>query len=265
MEAASELIINAAPRHFLKRGLRHGQQLLVLAFLVALENQLDRGSMRELRRLAESAVADVKKFGDRLDLRIHYAQVELGFCAVKGFRLRYRVSEGIGGTLEVRPLISIGIRDGQQNSAKTGPPALIVGRKIGAAIKGFAVRKQEAGQRPTALPGKGADGGLVARVDIRALVAIDFHGDEMLIDNLGDFGALVAFAVDHMAPMAPHRADIQEHGLVFSLGARKGGIAPFIPSDGLMGGRAQVRTHRILEPIFRLWRQANSPYCRKCW
>jgi len=47
--------------------------------------------------------------------------------------------------------------------------------------------------------------------------------------------------------------------------ARKSGIAPFIPGDRLVGGRAQVRTYRILEPIFRLWRQANSPYCRKCW
>src|SRR5882762_2728666 len=252
MEAARELVIDAATRHFFQGSLGNGEQLLIFAFLIALENQLNRGSVWKFRRLTEAAISGVEEFGDRLNLRINHPWVEFGFGAGKSFRLRYCVSQGISGPLEVRALIAIGIRHSQQNTSKTGPPALIVGRKIGAAVKRLAVRKQETGKRPTALSGEGANGGLVACIDIRPLVAVDLHSDEMLVNDFGDFGALVAFAVDDMAPVAPDSADVQQYRLVFRLGARKGGIAPFIPGDRLVGGRPQVRTYRILEPIFRL-------------
>src|SRR5258705_13907082 len=99
----------------------------------------------------------------------------------------------------------------QQQAAKTGPTALIVRRKIGAAIKRLAVRKQKTGKRPAALPGKGADGGLAACVDIRALVAVYFYRYKMFVNDFGDVSALVAFPFDDVAPMAPHRADVQQH------------------------------------------------------
>src|SRR5260370_20202890 len=60
------------------------------------------------------------------------------------------------------------------------------------------------------------------------------------------------------SPVAPHRADIQQHRLVFSLGAGKSGIPPFIPGAGLLGGRAQVRTHRILEPRLKTSRRSEE-------
>src|SRR6266436_6656778 len=141
MEAARELVVDTATRHFLEGSLRNGEQLLVLVFLIALENQLDRGSVRKLWRLAEPTISGIKEFGDRLDLRIDHAWVELRFCAVKCFRLRYRVSQGIGSALEIRPLIAIRIGHSQQDAAKTRPAALIVGREISAPIKRFAVRK----------------------------------------------------------------------------------------------------------------------------
>src|SRR6267154_689801 len=219
MEAARELVIDAAARHFLEGSLRDGEQLLIFAFLIALENQLDRGSVRKFRRLTEAAISGVEEFGDRLDLRINHPWVEFGFGAGKSFRLRYCVSQGISGALEVRPLIAIRIGHSQQDAAKTGPAALIVRRKISAPIKRFAVRKQEAGKRPTTLSGEGANGGLVACVNIRPLVAVNFYGYEMLVNDFGDFGALVAFTIDDVAPVAPHRANIQQNRLVFSLGA----------------------------------------------
>src|SRR6266481_8120743 len=134
MEAARELVIDAATRHFFQGSLGNGEQLLIFAFLIALENQLDRGSVRKFRRLTEAAISGVEEFGDRLDLRINHPWVEFGFCAVKCFRLRYRVSQGIGSALEIRPLIAIRIGHSQQDAAKTRPAALIVGRKISAPI-----------------------------------------------------------------------------------------------------------------------------------
>src|SRR6266853_6413259 len=141
MEAARELVIDAATRHFLKGSLGNGEQLLVLVFLIALENQLDRGSVGKFRRLTEAAISGIEECGDGLNLRVDHPCVELGFCAVKCFRLRYGVSQGISGALEVRPLIAIRIGHSQQDAAKTRPAALIVGRKISAPIKRFAVRK----------------------------------------------------------------------------------------------------------------------------
>src|SRR5437660_5562004 len=206
MEAARELVIDAATRHFFKGSLGNGEQLLIFAFLIALENQLDRGSVRKFRRLTEAAISGVEEFGDRLNLRVDHPWVELGFCAVKCFRLRYCVSQRISGALEIRPLIAIRIGHSQQDAAKTGPAALIVRRKIGSAVKRLAVWKQKASKGPTALSGEGADSGLIACVDIRPLVPVDFYGYEMLVNDFGDFGALVAFTIDDMAPVAPHRA-----------------------------------------------------------
>ena len=99
------------------------------------------------------------------------------------------------------------------------------------------------------MSGNRADGGLVAGVDVGAFVAIDFHGDEELVDDRGDFGILVTLAVDDVAPVAPHRADIEQHRL--ALGARlvEGFFAPFVPVDGLVRGGAQIRAGGVFQAI----------------
>src|SRR6202022_4729597 len=97
MKATGKLVVNAATRHLFERGLGHREHVLFLGFLIAFENQLNRGSVREFRRLAEAAVANVKKFGDRLNLRVNDAEIELGSCAVESLRLGDRVRQRIGG------------------------------------------------------------------------------------------------------------------------------------------------------------------------
>ncbi len=86
------------------------------------------------------------------------------------------------------------------------------------------------------MAGDGADGGLVAGIDIGALITIDFYGDEMFVDDFCNFGVLVAFAVDDVAPVAPDGADVEEDGLILGFGAGEGGVAPFVPGDGLVRG-----------------------------
>jgi len=75
---------------------------------------------------------------------------------------------------------------------------------------------------------------LITRVHVRALVAVHFHGHKILIDDFGDFGVFITLAIDHVAPVAPHRADIEKNGLIFGFRARKGRVAPFVPVDGLV-------------------------------
>ena len=113
-------------------------------------------------------------------------------------------------------------------------------------------------KRPAALAGNRAHGGLIARVNVWTLVAVHFHGHKILINNLGDFGVLVTLTVDHVAPVAPDRADVQKNGLVFRFRARESGISPFVPVDGLVRRRTQVRAGGILQTVFRMRRHEKS-------
>ena len=93
---------------------------------------------------------------------------------------------------------------------------------------------------------------MVAGINVGALVAINFYGNEMFVDDFGDLGVFVAFAVDDVAPVAPDGADVEEDGLVLGLGAGEGGVAPFVPVDGLMGGGTEVGAGGIFQAVFRM-------------
>ena len=176
----------------------------------------------------------------------------------------------IGGTDKLDSFIFVGIRHRQQNAPKSGPPHLIFRREIRAAKKWFSIGQQESRQWPATLPGNCADGGLIPRIDVRPLVAVDFHGHKILVDNFRDLGVLVTLAIDHMAPVTPHGADIEKNGLIFRFRARKSRIAPFVPVDGLVRCGTQIGTGRILQAVFGMlfsrrstrnpfgWRSAGS-------
>ncbi len=258
MEAAGELIVDAAAGHFFEGGFGHREEMFFFGLLVALEDEIDGRGVWKLRSAAEAAVLDVKKLGDGFDLRVDDAEVEIGASAGEDFGLRDGVGEGVGGTLEFGTLVAIRIGDGEKDAAESGAAHLVFGREIGAAEKRPSVGEQKTGERPAALAGNGADGGLITGVNVGALVAIDLYGDEMFVDNFGDFSVFVAFAVDDVAPVAPDGADIEEDGFVFGLGAGKSGVAPFVPVDGLVGGGAQVGAGGIFQAVFGVITQTRS-------
>ena len=142
--------------------------------------------------------------------------------------------ERFGGAFQLGALIAEGIGDGEKHAAETGTVHLVFGREIGAAEKRLAVGEKESGERPAALFGNRADGGLVAGIHIGTLVAVDFDGHEIVVDDFRDFGILVTFAVDDVAPVAPDSANVEEDGFVFRLGASKSGIVPFVPVNRLV-------------------------------
>ena len=100
---------------------------------------------------------------------------------------------------------------------------------------------QKDGQRPAASTGDGRDCELITTVHIGPLVAIDLDRDELLVDDLRGVCALVGFAVHDVTPVTPHRADVEQDGLVLALRFGEGYLAPLVPLDGLMHCRAQVR------------------------
>ena len=228
--------------------------------LVALEDEVNGGGVREFGGAAEAAVVDVEKLGDGFDLRFDDAEVEIGASTGKDFGLRDGVGQGVGGAFELAALVAVGIGDGQKNAAESGATHLVFGREIGAAKKGFAIGEQKSGERPAALAGNGADGGLIAGVDVGPLVAIDLHGDEMFVDDFGDLGVFVAFAVDDVAPVAPDRADVEEDGFVLGFGTGESGVAPFVPVDGLVCGGTQIRAGGIFQAVFAMVGQSRSQF-----
>src|SRR5262249_35267214 len=147
-----------------------------------------------------------------------------------------------------------------ENASETRTAHLVFGGEIGAAEKRLAIRKQKTGERPAALPGDGADGGLVAGVDIGAFVAIHLYRHEMFIDHLGDFDGFVAFAVNNVAPVAPHGADIEKNGLVLGLGAFERGVTPFVPIDGLVCSGAEVGAGGVFQTVRGVVSQGGSQF-----
>ena len=71
----------------------------------------------------------------------------------------------------------------------------------------------------------------------------------MLVDDARHLGVFVGFAIHDVAPVAPDRADVEQDGLVFSLGARECSLAPGMPLDGLMARRTQVGRGRVFKLI----------------
>src|SRR6266436_7533348 len=124
-------------------------------------------------------------------------------------------------------LVSLGQR--QQNALEAGTPLMVLRRKIRAAGKRLAFRSKKRGQRPATLSADGLHRRLVTAVHVRALIAVDFDGDEMLVDDGGRLRRFVRLAVHHMAPMAPHRANIEQNGLVLPCREIKCFLSPLMP------------------------------------
>ncbi len=174
--------------------------------------------------------------------------------------LRDGVGEGVGGAFKLCALVAVGIGDREKNAAESRAAHLVFGREISATEKRLSVGKKKTGKRPAALAGNGANGGLVARIYVGALVAIDFHGHEVFIDDFGDFGVFVALAIDDVAPVAPDGADIEEDGFVFGFGAGESGVTPFVPVDGLVRSGAQVGAGGVFQAVFRMVGQSRSQF-----
>src|SRR5262249_8814379 len=135
---------------------------------------------------------------------------------------------------DIAILFAIRLCDRYQHSLETRTPVLILRREVGSAIKWLAVGCEKSCERPAALSGERTDGKLVAGVDVRTLVAVDFYCDEMFVDDLRHLRIVVRLAIHYMTPVAPHGADIEQDGFVLTLCNGKGLLTPLVPLDGLM-------------------------------
>src|SRR5271166_2053820 len=114
-------------------------------------------------------------------------------------------------------LFGVSIGNAQQHAPKTWTTITILGWEVCAAIKRLPVGCKKRRQRPSALPAYRLHGSLIAAVNVRTLVAIHLHRDEMLVHDRRNLGIVIGLAIHHMAPVAPHRTNVEQHGFVVEL------------------------------------------------
>src|SRR5580658_8108070 len=137
-------------------------------------------------------------------------------------------------------LLLVSVGDAGQHPLEARTPVPIVRRKIRPTVKRLPVRSKKSRQRPPTLPAYRTDRSLVPAVNVRTLVAVHLHRNKMLIHNGRNFRVIVGLAVHHMAPVAPHRANVEQHGFVRALRRGKRLLAPLMPLNGLVHGGPQV-------------------------
>jgi hypothetical protein len=128
--------------------------------------------------------------GERLPRRL-----SLGRLAQRAYeRLRLR-----GHVL--RPL-AVRVGDGPQHLPERGQAVTRLGREVRAAEERLAVRREESGEGPAALPRERDDGVHVHGVDVRALLPVDLDADEEFVHERR--GRLVGerLVLHHVAPVA---------------------------------------------------------------
>ncbi len=250
VKATADLVVDAAERHAFERAHGDLQQLGIARRLIAFEQQIDSAGVREFRLVAEAAVRGIELTVRGMEHRIDHARIENAASAVRYFRFGDGFGERVRGLVHVRAPRFECVGNREQDALEAGAAASIVRREIGAAEKRLSVRSEEGGERPAALSRKRADRGLIARVDVGAFIAIDFHRDVELVDHGRDLGIFVAFAVDYVAPVAPDGADIEQDRFFFGASLGERFVAPFVPVDRLMRGGAQVGAGGVFQAVF---------------
>ena len=249
MESAGELVVDTSVGHLFEGddgGLLRG---FVAGADSGVDEQIDRRGMGKFGLRSEAAVVRVELRDGVLHELVDQAEAELTGAAGEGLAVFDGGHDAAGG---LGNFVALGLPDighGAQDAGEAGAAVALFGREICAAEVWLAVGSEDGGERPASLAGHRLHGGLVAAVDVGALVAVDLDGDEVFIDDLGERGVLVRLAVHHMAPVAPDGADVEQDGLVLGDGLGKGFLAPLMPLHRLVHRRTQVGGRGVPEGV----------------
>src|SRR5258708_24086337 len=158
----------------------------------------------------------------------------------KRLRLRNRALDHLRLFHHVAILFFVAAGNAEQYSLETRTSVAVCRRKIRPALKRFAIGSKKSRKRPAALPADRTHRSLIPAVNVRTLVAVHLHRDEMLIHNRRHFRVVVGLAIHHMAPVAPYRPNVEQDRLVLALRGGKRLLAPLMPLNRLGHGRAQI-------------------------
>ena len=250
MEPAAELVVHTARRHLAQAVERHRGEIRMAGRAVR-EREFDRREVVKSRTgpEAEAAVAPVVRGGHRGENLVSQ-RLGAGVPATLGgggrgdFRgglaRRFGKAAGVGG-------VSVGDAAHHVGHPK---PARVVSRNVRRHVSRDQNRRaagsDEAGQRPSARP-ESIRRLLVVAVDIGTLVAIDLDRDEPAVDERRDLPVRIRGLVHHVAPMTPHRSDIEQDRAFQAPRQFQAPGAPSLPSHRRRRRLAQVETRCAVE------------------
>ena len=240
VEPAAEEVVHPARRHPVEGQPHHAQRVLVPGRGVQPEQELDRRGGGELGRRAPAAFRRVEAAAQRRD---DTAEEPGGQRLGRGrllARLPDRVDEDVRLLLEVVAARPVGLRHGLQHLLEAGQAVPRLGREVGSAVEGPAVRRQEDGHRPAAVAGHGDDRVHVEPVDVGPLLAVDLDADEELVHEARRRLVLERLVLHDMAPVAGGVADGEEHRTVLGARERERLVAPGLPVDRVVGVLEEV-------------------------
>ena len=129
-------------------------------------------------------------------------------------------------------------------AARSAPRAR---RQISRREKQRAVRRRETGQRPSAGAGQLRRRILIVLVEVGTLVGIDLHRHEETVQSRRNFRISVRRLVHHVAPVAPHRADVDHDRTIERPRQRERLRTPWLPSNRARRRLAQIHAGRRLQ------------------
>ncbi len=239
-KAAADVIVDSAARHPMQRAERH----LALA---TSQQEVDRRRRRELRGVAEAAVARVvgrAQVADRVRERLLAdrlsGRLDACGCAERADHLGSLAADLLA------PLLPR-LCDREQQHPPAGQPVAGLGREVRAGVERLLLGRHERVQRPAAMAGHRLACLHADRVDVGTLLAVDLDRDEVLVHKLRDLAVLEGLALHHVAPVAGRVADRHQQRLVFCARARRapprptGTSRPGCPCAGAGTGSSRLR------------------------
>ena len=141
MEPAADLVVDAAEGHRFQGLFRHLERLGLARAVVEAQQELQRHGLRELGCSAEAAVGGIVERG-QASVRLSQQRLlqELRRCLGVG-RVAEPRGECLGGLQHVTLPIVVGVGHGVQHAGEARHAVAVLGREVGAAVEGPAVRR----------------------------------------------------------------------------------------------------------------------------
>ena len=226
-EPALDVVVHAAARHGAERLVEHRRELRVAVAAVLVEEEAEDLGLWELGLAAEAAELRVVLAADDRPDGIDDLGAQVTRLRGAGLTLLLaHLGDPLG---DVAALVAPDVGDLVEVGAHR------LGWDVGAPVDDLAVGREERRRRPAAH--------VVAAVHVGALVVVDADRHVAVVDELDDLGVAVARLVHDVAPVAPDRADREQHWLVRDLRLLERALAPRPPRDL----RRAVRARREVE------------------
>ena len=249
VEAAAELVVDAAGSHPVERDARHAECVLGLGACVEAKEQFERRRGRELGRAAEAAVDRVELRAERRERASKEAGGQrLGRGAPVAGRAD-RVDELLGLAFQIVAAVSVYVRHRSQHllEARHAHPRLR--REVRAAPERPSVGGQENRHRPTAVSRERHDRLHVEPVDVGALLAVDLDGHEALVHESRRLRILERLVLHDVTPVASGVADGEKDRLVLCPRPLEGLVSPRVPVDRVIRVLEEVRARLSGEAV----------------